>query len=176
MSLEAATFITDLDANNPAPTDLKNQGDDHIRLIKSVLKNTFPGASGAASTPKFVQKNANYTAVLADDNTTFICDTSLGSFTITLPNLTFDPDVDRQDTEDDSGRECGVRCAAFRDDQRLYEDQKISREPDYERDVEWAVLGRLAPLRCTHRFVFGVLWIDTAEWLPVARWSDVRSD
>jgi microcystin-dependent protein len=87
MSLEAATYITDLDANNPTPTDLKSQGDDHIRLIKSVLKNTFPGANAAASTAKVVAKSANYTAVAADDNTTFVCDTSLGSFTITLPTL-----------------------------------------------------------------------------------------
>jgi microcystin-dependent protein len=87
MSLEAATFISDLDANNPAPTDLKNQGDDHLRLIKQVLKNTFPGANAAASTPKVATKTTNYSAVAADDNTTFVCDTSLGSFTITLPVL-----------------------------------------------------------------------------------------
>jgi microcystin-dependent protein len=46
MALESATYIDDLNTANPAPTDLIGQGDDHIRLIKAVLKATFPNITG----------------------------------------------------------------------------------------------------------------------------------
>lgn len=48
MGLETGTYISDLVATNPVgAVDPKSQGDDHIRLIKSVLKNTFPNFTGA---------------------------------------------------------------------------------------------------------------------------------
>lgn len=48
MGLETGTFISDLNANNPVgATDPKSQGDDHIRLIKSTMLNTFPNITGA---------------------------------------------------------------------------------------------------------------------------------
>lgn len=48
MGLETATFISGLNVNNPVgATDPKSQGDDHLRLIKSTLLNTFPNISGA---------------------------------------------------------------------------------------------------------------------------------
>ena len=50
MGLESATFISDLVNTNPLGTDAKAQGDDHLRLIKSVLQNTFPNID-AAITP-----------------------------------------------------------------------------------------------------------------------------
>jgi hypothetical protein len=47
MGLEVTTFIAGLNNVWPlGPTDSATQGDDHLRLIKSVLKSTFPGASG----------------------------------------------------------------------------------------------------------------------------------
>jgi hypothetical protein len=42
MSLETGTYVSDLVATNPAGTDPKSQGDDHLRLIKNALKNSFP--------------------------------------------------------------------------------------------------------------------------------------
>lgn len=42
MPLETATLIHQLDAANPAATDQIRQADDHIRLIKQAIKNTFP--------------------------------------------------------------------------------------------------------------------------------------
>tara|TARA_R110000824_G_scaffold159936_2_gene334540 strand:- start:273 stop:857 length:585 start_codon:yes stop_codon:yes gene_type:complete len=45
MALESATYIDGLVITNPAGSDSISQGDDHIRLIKKVLKNTFPDAS-----------------------------------------------------------------------------------------------------------------------------------
>lgn len=48
MGLEVASFVSGLNALNPVGgTDPKSQGDDHLRLIKSVLLATFPGAVGA---------------------------------------------------------------------------------------------------------------------------------
>lgn len=48
MGLETAPFIDSLDTANPVGgTDPKSQGDDHIRLIKSAIKATFPGLTGA---------------------------------------------------------------------------------------------------------------------------------
>lgn len=88
MSLETATFVADLDPSNPGPTDLKSQGDDHLRLIKQVLQNTFPGANGpVGSGQKTAVKSANYSILTTDDQTTFLCNTSSGPFTLTLPTL-----------------------------------------------------------------------------------------
>lgn len=47
MGLESATYINSLDANNPTGSDTKAAGDDHLRLIKSTIKATFPNATGA---------------------------------------------------------------------------------------------------------------------------------
>lgn len=42
MALESASYIAQLNSANPTSTDVVSQADDHLRLIKSVLKNTFP--------------------------------------------------------------------------------------------------------------------------------------
>lgn len=48
MALESATYIDDLVASNPVGgTDDYATADDHLRLIKSVLQNSFPNISGA---------------------------------------------------------------------------------------------------------------------------------
>jgi hypothetical protein len=49
MSVETATYISQLNNAYPAATDGLKEGDDHIRLIKSVLQNTFPAVSGAVT-------------------------------------------------------------------------------------------------------------------------------
>lgn len=46
MALEGATYINQLVVTNPDPFDPKGQGDDHIRLIKRTLKQTFPSITG----------------------------------------------------------------------------------------------------------------------------------
>lgn len=46
MSLETGTYINSLVATNPPGSDPIAQADDHIRLIKAVLKNTFPSITG----------------------------------------------------------------------------------------------------------------------------------
>ena len=47
MALETFQYIDDLNASNPTATDNVSQGDDHIRGIKTTLKNTFPNVTGA---------------------------------------------------------------------------------------------------------------------------------
>ncbi|PSA77237.1 hypothetical protein, partial [Corynebacterium diphtheriae] len=47
MGLETGNYIADLNTANPAATDVKSQGDDHLRLIKTALKQSFAGFSGA---------------------------------------------------------------------------------------------------------------------------------
>jgi len=47
MGLESATYISGLDSSNPDGSDSISQGDNHLRLIKSVLKATLPNADEA---------------------------------------------------------------------------------------------------------------------------------
>lgn len=56
MGLETGTYISDLNASNPASGDAKSQGDDHIRLVKSTIKATFPNVTGAV-TPTHTELN-----------------------------------------------------------------------------------------------------------------------
>lgn len=49
MPVESATYISELSASNPSGSAPKSEGDNHIRLIKSVLQSTFPAISGAVS-------------------------------------------------------------------------------------------------------------------------------
>jgi len=49
MGLEATTYINGLIVTNPLGTDDRSQGDDHIRVLKSSLKNTFPNLTGAVT-------------------------------------------------------------------------------------------------------------------------------
>lgn len=87
MGLEAATYISSLSASNPTASDLQSQGDDHLRLIKSVLQSTFPNASGAFYFPSAVaEKTVDYTVVSpADNNKLFSYSVSGASRTLTIP-------------------------------------------------------------------------------------------
>jgi hypothetical protein len=60
MGLESTTYINGLVSTNPVgATDVVAAGDDHIRLIKTTLKNTFPNVTGAMSA---TQDNLNVLA------------------------------------------------------------------------------------------------------------------
>jgi hypothetical protein len=64
MGLESATFIENLDANNPLANDAISQADDHLRLIKSVLKSSFPNINAAVTAiPAELNKK---TAIVSD--------------------------------------------------------------------------------------------------------------
>lgn len=49
MALETGTYISDLVSANPAGTDTLDKADDHLRLIKSTVKATFPNLTGAVT-------------------------------------------------------------------------------------------------------------------------------
>lgn len=46
MPIETANFVTQLDPTNPAAPDLLADTDNHLRMIKQVLKNSFPNVNG----------------------------------------------------------------------------------------------------------------------------------
>jgi hypothetical protein len=46
MPVESAATISGFDSSYPLPNDPMLQGDDHLRLIKAVLKSQFPGVGG----------------------------------------------------------------------------------------------------------------------------------
>jgi hypothetical protein len=52
MPLESANYINQLNPANPLSTDSVSQSDDHLRVIKAALKNTFPNLDAPVlSTP-----------------------------------------------------------------------------------------------------------------------------
>lgn len=75
MGLETGTFINDLVVTNPLGTDNKSLGDDHLRLIKNTVKNTFPGMAGAAW--RVQNKIAAYTVIASDNMTVLDCTVAL---------------------------------------------------------------------------------------------------
>ena len=80
MAVETSTTIAGLNALWPLGSDAKSEGDNHIRLIKSVLQ-TDPtllsiGRSG------YQAKSGGYTAVLADSGTTLVF-TATGTLALT---------------------------------------------------------------------------------------------
>lgn len=88
MGLESATFLSGLVTSNPVhATDDVGQGDDHLRLLKSVLQSTFPNADKAFYFPDSAAKVANYTVVAADMGKFLTMDASGAARTFTLPTL-----------------------------------------------------------------------------------------
>ena len=49
MSLESGTYISQLNSSNPTASDDVSEGDDHLKLIKAVLKNQFSGLTGTTA-------------------------------------------------------------------------------------------------------------------------------
>lgn len=65
MALESATYITGLVSTNPTASDQKRYGDDHIRMVKSVLLTTFPNLSAAVTvTPTEINYLAGATSAI----------------------------------------------------------------------------------------------------------------
>jgi hypothetical protein len=57
MTVESATYISQLNPAFPAAGDNISQGDDHLRLIKSVLQSQFTGLATTAVTQTSAQMN-----------------------------------------------------------------------------------------------------------------------
>ena len=95
MALESSTFINGLVATNPTSSDNISDGDNHIRLLKSTVKATFPNVSGAVSA-SHTDINSAVTAANAATNantaSTIVKRDSSGNFTAGMitANLTGD--------------------------------------------------------------------------------------
>jgi len=71
MGVETATYISQLSATNPLGTDPISEGDDQIRLVKSVLQAQFTSLGAAAVTGTAAELNLidGYTGTTAELNT-----------------------------------------------------------------------------------------------------------
>jgi hypothetical protein len=81
MALETGTFTNDLVVTNPVHGDGLGQGDSHLRLIKSTLKNTFPNFTSAALNSTQAQLDAAVASV------TGAAKSSYNAGTAALPGL-----------------------------------------------------------------------------------------
>lgn len=57
MTVETASYISQLDPTYPAAGDPKSEGDNHLRLVKTVLKTQFPNFGTAAVTATAAEVN-----------------------------------------------------------------------------------------------------------------------
>jgi hypothetical protein len=57
MTVESATYISQLNTAYPAAGDNISEGDDHVRLVKSVLKSQFPNLATTAVSQTSAQMN-----------------------------------------------------------------------------------------------------------------------
>ncbi len=57
MTVESASYISQLNSSNPSASDPLSEGDDHLRLVKSVLQTQFPGLATTAVTQTSAQMN-----------------------------------------------------------------------------------------------------------------------
>ena len=55
MGIESGNYITNLNSANPLSSDNVSEGDDHLRLLKNVLKKTFPAGTNDAGPDQAVQ-------------------------------------------------------------------------------------------------------------------------
>ena len=72
MTVETASYISQLNNSYPAVGDPVGEGDDHLRLIKSVLKTSFPSSTTQPQVPNVSGQAGKY---LTTDGT----DTSWGT-------------------------------------------------------------------------------------------------
>ena len=72
MAVESASWVTQLVDTNPVVSDPVGEGDDHLRMLKTVLKNSFPSTSTTAIVPNVSGQSGK---VLTNDGT----DTSWGT-------------------------------------------------------------------------------------------------
>ena len=63
MTVESAQYISQLQPNDPAGTDLVSEGDNHLRLIKSVLQNSFEPNIDKPLIPEITDKAKHLLAV-----------------------------------------------------------------------------------------------------------------
>lgn len=69
MPIDDATYISDLQPDWPQGDDPETDGDDHIRMMKKVIKNTFPNIDGAViGTPAQLNNLTNHLVYAPSDS------------------------------------------------------------------------------------------------------------
>lgn len=69
MAVESASWVTQLVATNPVVGDPVGEGDDHLRMLKTVLQNSFPSSSTAAIVPNVSGQSGKYLSTDGTDTT-----------------------------------------------------------------------------------------------------------
>lgn len=88
MALETATNISELDPNNPVGADFADQGDNHIRMLKTCLQAVFPNASRAFRFPTTVAgQTSDVNVVVTDQNKVFPVSALVSARTVNLPAM-----------------------------------------------------------------------------------------
>ena len=72
MGLETGSTISSFITSNPTSSDPVNQGDDHLRLIKSVLQAQFPGTGGLGYTTAITATEAELNSLHTGNITTIL--------------------------------------------------------------------------------------------------------
>ncbi len=87
MGLEVATYVSQLVPTNPVVGDDVSQGDDHLRLLKSVLQATLPNASKPFYLPTSTAEETSTVNVASpgDNGQTIPISTAGGAITVNLP-------------------------------------------------------------------------------------------
>ena len=85
MGLETGSTIASFIISNPTSSDPINQGDDHLRLIKSVLQKQFPGSGGLGYSTAITATEAELNALHGFTNLGFASGTRLPFFNSTAP-------------------------------------------------------------------------------------------
>jgi hypothetical protein len=86
MPVESATYINDLDTANPLVGDLVSEGDNHLRLLKSALKTTFPSFTRPFYHDVATSTVGNVTVTTTMDRSCQSVDATASARTVTLPD------------------------------------------------------------------------------------------
>jgi len=86
MPVESATYINDLDTANPLAGDLVSEGDNHLRLLKSALKTTFPSFTRPFYHDVATSTAGNVTVTTTMDRSFQSVDATASARTVTLPD------------------------------------------------------------------------------------------
>lgn len=93
MAIESATYISELVATNPVTMDQRSTADDHLRLIKSVTKASFPSVTNAVTaTHTELSLLSGVTGIRTSVNDAFAFKASDTTRTSTI-SLTVDPEL-----------------------------------------------------------------------------------
>jgi len=89
MTVEAATYISELNTTLPAGSDAKSEGDDHIRLIKLSIRNSWPNLTATPVTPTSADLNTITNAATTGATGFNLVTATLGSSDTKAANTAF---------------------------------------------------------------------------------------